>query len=214
MKKLLAIFFAIAIYVTASAQAYEGRAEVSRKQYVSAVIEVPYNSDVVEDAIKAYMAKTGFKPSSTKGVQTYKSVKLHPNNTENNDLHFKVERKSRKEKEFSLIYLIVSKENESLSQRMVEDRAGIEDAKSYLNAMVPSLEAYNLEVQITGQDETVKKAEKKLENLVEDQQDLEKKIKNLQEKLEKNKKDQESQKGEISNQRIILETLKGRRKPA
>lgn len=214
MKKLLAVFFALAFYSAVSAQAYEGRAEVSRKEYVSAVIEVPYNSDVVEDAIKAYMAKNGYKPSSTKGVQTYKAVKLHPNNTENNDLHFKVERKSRKEKESSLIYLIVSKENETLAQKMVEDRTGIEDGKSYLNGMVPSLEAYNLEVQITAQDETVKKAEKKLENLVEDQQDLEKKIKNLQEKLEKNKKDQESQKGEVSNQKTILENLKGRRKPA
>lgn len=214
MKKLILILAILSIYVSVHAQAYEGRAEVSRKEYVSAVIELPYSNEVVEEAVKAYMAKNGYKNITTKGFQLYKSVKLHPGNTENNDLYFKIERKSRKEKEASLLYVIVTKENESLAQKLVEDRAGIEDGKSYLNAMVPSVEAYNLEVQITDQNDAVKKAEKKLENLQDDQQDIEKKIKNLEEKLEKNKKDQESQKGEINNQKNILETLKGKRKPA
>lgn len=186
--------------------------EHQRKDHVAAVIELPYPPDVVEDAIKEYMAKKGYKVSSAKGVHSFKGVKLHPNNSSNNDIHFKVERKSRKEKEVSLVHLVVSKENESLVQRLADDRAGIEDGKSFLNAMTPHFEAHHLEVEIGNQDKSVKKAEKKLDDLVEDQQDLEKKIKNLQEKLEQNKKDQETQKAEIGNQKTILETLKGRRK--
>ena len=118
----------------------------------------------------------------------------------------------RKEKESSLIHLVVSKEGETLAQRIPEDIAGLEDGKSFLNEMMPSLEAFNLEVEIGEQDKTVKKAEKKLENLSEDQQDLEKKIRNLQEKLEQNKKNQEAQRSEITNQKVILEGLKGKRK--
>ncbi len=210
------IFIFLILLISASysySQAYEAKLEVQRKNHVAAVMEVPYPPDQVEDAIKDYMAKKGFKVNSSKGIYSFKGVKLNPNNTENNDLHFKVERKSRKEKEVSLIHLVISKENETLAQRIPDDRAGIEDGKSFLNAMTPQMEAYSLEVEITEQDKTVKKAEKKLENLGDDQQDLEKRIKNLEEKLEQNKKDQDSQKGEITKQKNILEALKSKRKP-
>ena len=213
MKRII-IFFLLLISASYSySQAYEAKLEVQRKNHVAAVMEVPYPTDQVEDAIKDYMAKKGFKVNSSKGIFSFKGVKLNPNNTENNDLHFKVERKSRKEKEVSLIHLVISKENETLAQRIPDDRAGIEDGKSFLNAMTPQMEAYGLEVEITEQDKTVKKAEKKLENLGDDQQDLEKRIKNLEEKLEQNKKDQDSQKGEITKQKNILEALKSKRKP-
>lgn len=211
--KWIAIFLLTFLVFPASfAQSYEAKAEVQRKNHVAAVIELPYPPDEVEDAIKDYMAKKGFKANASKGVQTFKSVKLHQMNTQNQDIHFKVERKSRKEKESSLVHLIVSKEGESLSQRLPDDRASIEDAKAFLNDMVPHFEAYDLEVQIVSQDKTVVKAEKKMNDLLEDQQDLEKKIKSLQEKLEQNKKEQALQKVEVANQKSILEGMRTRRK--
>ena len=107
--------------------------------------------------------------------------------------------------------MVVSKENETLAQRIADDPAGIEDAKAYLNSMTPHFESHNLEVEIE-QDKTIKKSEKKLANLIDDQADIEKKIKNLQEKLEQNKKDQEAQKVEVTNQKTIMEGMKGKRK--
>ena len=190
MKRTILVMFLLSTVSMAFSQAYEAKVEHQRKNHVAAVIEVPYPPDQVEDAIKEYMAKKGFKSNASKGVQTFKGVKLYAANASNNDIHFIVERKSRKEKESSLIHLVVSKEGETLAQRIPEDIAGLEDGKSFLNEMMPSLEAFNLEVEIGEQDKTVKKAEKKLENLSEDQQDLEKKIRNLQEKLEQNKKNQ------------------------
>ncbi len=213
MKKAALLGLLIVSGYFAQAQAYEGKAEVQRKEHTAAVMELPYPPDQAEDAIVQYMAQKGYKLASTKGgIMTFKGVKLNPNNTDNNDIHFKVERKSRKEKESSIVQMIVSKENESLATRLADDRAGIEDAKSFLSGMTPSFESFHLEKSIVDQDNSVKKAEKKLDDLVEEQQDLEKKIKNLQEKLAKNKKDQEAQKAEVGNQKTILETLKGKRK--
>lgn len=212
MKRIVTLLVLLLAFAISFSQSYEAKMEHQRKEHVAAVIELPYPVDVVEDAIKSYMAKKGYKVTSAKGVHSFKGVKLHSANPDNNDIHFKVERKSRKEKEVSLVHLVVSKENESLIQRMADDRAGIEDAKSFLNGMTPHFEAHHLEVEITSQDKSVKKAEKKLDDLVEDQLDLEKKIKNLQDKLEQNKKDQEAQKAEVANQKTILENLKGKRK--
>lgn len=213
MKRIALLGLMIVLGYFARAQAYEGKAEHQRKAHTAAVMELPYPPDMAEEAIVEYMAQKGYKLSSSKGgLMTFKGVKLNSYNTDNNDIHFKVERKSRKEKDASIVQLIVTKENESLASRIADDRAGIEDAKSFLTGMAPHFESHHLEKSIVEQDNSVKKAEKKMDDLVEEQQDLEKKIKNLQEKLAKNKKDQETQKTEIGNQKTILETLKGKRK--
>ena len=67
-------------------------------------------------------------------------------------------------------------------------------------------------MEIGKQDEAVKKEEKKLETLMLEQMDLEKKIKELQDKLLLNKQNQETQMTAITNQKTILENMKGKRK--
>jgi hypothetical protein len=67
-------------------------------------------------------------------------------------------------------------------------------------------------VTINEQDVVLKKSEKKLSNLQEDEKDLESKIRNLEEKLEKNKRDQEAQDAEISKQRAVRDAMVERRR--
>jgi chromosome segregation ATPase len=74
------------------------------------------------------------------------------------------------------------------------------------------IEAYDLEQQITEQQDAVDKAGKKYNNLVDDGQSLEKKRKDIEKDIEDNKKDQEKQSADIEKQKLILETLKGKRK--
>ncbi len=76
--------------------------------------------------------------------------------------------------------------------RMVLDRA-----KSFLNNMMPDIEAANLELQIKAQEEVVAKAEKKLRDLKDDQTSLER-------KLQENKSDQENTQKDIENQKQAL----------
>jgi chromosome segregation ATPase len=87
------------------------------------------------------------------------------------------------------------------------DASGVDKAKSFLNNMMPDIEAANLELQIKAQEELVAKAEKKLRNLKDDQASLEK-------KLQENKTDQENTQKDIENQKQALGTLIGKRKPA
>jgi peptidoglycan hydrolase CwlO-like protein len=125
-----------------------------------------------------------------------------------------VDRKSRREKDLSVVYLVVGKNGEDIKARVVNNvtRSNLPAAKDLLNNMVSSIGAYNLEVQIQDQDDAVKKAQKKYDGLVSDQKDLEKKIKNLQDKQEQNKTDQKKQDAELKKQQSILEVLKGKRK--
>lgn len=98
-----------------------------------------------------------------------------------------------------------------MSVRTSDDHYKHEEAKKLLDQMLPSIESYKLELEIRGQEETVKREEKKLTGLVNDQKDLEKRIKALQDKLEENKLDQKKQADEAARQRSMLDNMKNRR---
>ena len=192
--------------------ATQGTVEYQKSNKPAAIIEVAYAPSIVEDAIKEYMAKKGFRQETSKGFQVFKGARLSATAIELSDLYFKVERKSRQDKNVSIIYMIIGRPNENVALKAVDDNNNLEDGKAFLTDLVPGVEAHNLEVSITGQEETIKKAEKKLRNLQDDQKDYEKKLRNLEDKLGENKRDQETQTAEVSTQRAVRDAMIGRRK--
>lgn len=208
MRKVILLAAVLLISRFADAQSYESTVEHQKTKKPTAVIELPYPPGVVEDAIKDKMKRMGYSGKESKGFLTFKGVK--DSLGKERDYIIKVERKSRKEKDESVVYLL----GEGPNVDMLKTGLGsdIEHLKKELNNMHPHIEAYSLDVDIVNQEETVKKAEKKYDYLLDDQKDLEKKLKRLMDDIEQNKKDQEKQKAEIENQKKILETLKGKRK--
>ncbi len=126
------------------------------------------------------------------------------------DYIVKVERKSRREKDESVLYMILSKDGNNAMSRL--NSATVGKARSFLNDLLPHVEAFDLELQIKEQENTVAKAEKKLKDLKDDQESMEKKIKNLEDDLKKNAKDQDDTQKDIENQKVALEALRGKRK--
>jgi len=163
-------------------------------------------------AIKNYFNRLGIKPDDSHGFQTYKSTKLNVTDAWNSDLYFRVERKSRKEKDESVVYFFATPENQQPNLRKPGDQYGVDGARNFLRSMMPSIEAYNLQVQISLQEEEVKKAEKKYQKAVDDGDELDKKLKKVQDNIQENKNDQAKQKEEMEQQRKLLEALKTRRK--
>jgi len=195
MKKLFTLFFCLitACMLYAQPKATEGRADFQKTQQPAAIITVPYTDDITEKAIEDYMAKKGLKSNSTGGYKVFRNYKLADTHEHNSDLYFKVDRKSRSEKDISVIYLLVAKSAEDVKTRKLNDSTGngLDGAKELLDGMVPSIEAYDLEAKIKDQESIVKKAQKKYDDLVSDQKDAEKKIRNLEDKQAQNKRDQE-----------------------
>lgn len=216
MKKIvLAFLLTTGIFAVSFSQpvAMEGRVEYQRGDKSAAMIELPYEADVVEAAIRETMLKQGVKEQRTKGFQVFKGAKLDPADTEVSDLYFKVDRKSRKDPA-SLVYLIVGKPNENVGLRAVEDMYKVNDGKAFLNEIIPAVEARNLQVGIGKQDDVIGKAEKKLKNLQDDQRSMEKRIKDLQDKLVENKRDQEAQAAELDKQRSVKQAMQARQTPS
>jgi peptidoglycan hydrolase CwlO-like protein len=121
-----------------------------------------------------------------------------------------VDRKSKKESDEAVLYLIIMKDDGNALSRLNTEELG--NAKAFLTNLLPDIEAENLELQITAQEDAVSKAEKKMKTLQSDKDDMEKRIKKLQDDIKQNEKDQERQTSEIDNQRKALEALKAKRK--
>jgi septal ring factor EnvC (AmiA/AmiB activator) len=114
-----------------------------------------------------------------------------------------IERKSRKASDEAVLYMIMIRNGENALLTMEPET--INKAKSFLNNMLPEIEAADLELRIKDQEETVARAEKKLNALKDDQVNLEK-------KLSDNKAEQEATQKDIEAQKQALGILMGNRK--
>lgn len=204
---LLALLFAI----TSFSQSKTGKVDYQKGDKMAATIDLPYNAQVVQEAIKDFLSKKCTKSDRSKGFDIFRYTRLHDNDAELLDVHCRVEAKGKKDGE-SVVYILIGRPGENMGVRTADDHYKHEEAKKLLNQLLPSIETYKLESEIRDQEESVKKEEKKLNVLADDQKDLEKRIKSLQDKLEENKLDQKKQADEAARQRSMLDNMKNRRK--
>ena len=204
-----AIVFTV-ISLSSLAQSYEGSIQYDKKKQAALVIEYAYPSEAVENAFVQRMEKLGYRVKEEKGILNrdkgflvFKNAYVTDISQDRMDYLVKVERKSRKENDESVLYLVIQKDGENAMEKI--DAYDLGRAKTYLNQMLPDIEAANLELQIKAQEEAIEKAEKKLKGLQDDKADLEK-------KLEANEKAQDDTIKDLEQQRQSLINLKGRRK--
>lgn len=211
MKKssLLLISF-LTISIVLSAQAYEASIQYDKKKEAAIVIDYAYSPEAVENAIVQRMEKLGYRAKQEKGILNkdkgfliFKNAYVTDISKDKMDYIIKVERKSKKESDEAVLYMIMKKGGENAMGKMAAYDIG--NAKSYLNDMLPDIEAANLELQIIAQEEIVAKAEKKLKGLQDDKADLEK-------KLSANEKSQDETIKDIESQKQSLEMLRDKRK--
>ena len=185
------VLFAIVLFINTKlfAQATETKFEVQKKQLTAATITIPCSPDVAEEGLKEFMARKGAKPSSYKGLTVFRTFPLDSAGKESSDLYFKIEKKSSKEKDVTLITLLPTKKGEDFQKQVGADQAMVDQSKSFLNQLGPFIESHNINVQLAGQQEVLNKSKKKLAGLLDDSTDLAKKIRKLETELEQNKND-------------------------
>jgi hypothetical protein len=211
MKKISLLFISFFTIATAAiSQAYEGTIQYDKKKQTAIAIDYTYSSQAVENAIIQRMEKLGYRAKEEKGILNrdkgflvFKNAYVTDISKDKMDYIIKVERKSRKESDEAVLYMVINKDGANAMAKM--DAYDIGSAKSYLNNLLPDIEAANLELQIKAQEEIVAKAEKKLKGLQDDKIELER-------KMTENAKSQDDTIKDIETQKISLETLRGKRK--
>ena len=180
-------------------------------------LELPYTTEVSEATILKKLEDIGFKPETTgelfwkrntiNGFYVFKGISLPSLNGFRVDLYFDVKRKSRKESSKSVISLLISKDGSSFVSAETDSNT-FNAASGFLNGFLSETEVYKHNLDISKQEDAIKDAEKKLENLKNDEKKLGKKIVDTQRDLDDNIKAQGKQVTEIDNQKLKLEELK------
>jgi hypothetical protein len=200
------------------AQSQLGRIEYQKKDRQAVVLYNQYSTDIIEGAVKSQMEKLGNKGKESKslinlGKGNFISFKgaAVPEIEGTHDLYFKAERRGRKDEEGSVLYMIIGKTADDFASSSTDPQL-MEQARQFINHLVPHIEAYNLEVEISNQEALLKKVEGKIDDLTKDSTDLDKRIKNLQDKMQENSKNRQQQASELEKQRLVLEAMKAKRK--
>ena len=184
------VFLLLSFAGEAQQKSYESQVSYQKGQQLATIWALPYPEDVVESSIKDYMSRKGLKPSNSRGYMVFRNVRLEDTATSLNDLHIRVDRKSSKEKDASVVTVLVARPGEDPSARMGRDDLAQRRTATYVENMLPGIQAGDLETRIKSQESVTKKSQNKLGDLHDDQGDLEKKIKNTQADIDKNKQDQ------------------------
>lgn len=208
--KVLLPIAMVFLVLTSAAQSYEGTIQFDKKKQTAIVCDYSYPAQAVENAFVKRMEQLGYKAKEEKGILNrdkgflvFKNAYITDISKDRMDYVIKVERKSRKESDESVIYMIMLKNDANAISSM--EAYDIGKAKSYLNEMLPDIEVANLELQIAAQEEVVAKAEKKLKELQDDKLNLEK-------RLAENATAQDETIKNIDAQKKSLEALKEKRK--
>jgi hypothetical protein len=218
MKKAILFLLTVFAFISfISAQAYEGSVEYNKQKQAAIIIEYSYSPEATEGAFLQKLENMGYRPKEEKGIfnkdkgfKVYKGIVVSDISDASMDYIINVERKSRKEKEESVLQLIILRNGTNIIG--ATDEEVTRSAKRFLNDLLPNVEAFNLELQIKAQQDVVVKAQKRLKSLQSDKEDMEKKIQKLQDDIKKNLKDQEDTQRDIENQNKALELLKGKRR--
>ncbi len=211
MKKITLLALVAFISISCFAQARLTTAEYQKVMQPALEIEVPFTEKTVMKTIVDKLEKQGYKSSSNKGYNVFKGVRMAELGPDSYDLYFKTDRKSRKEKDNTVLTMMIS----SGYEKFIGDSTNsplIGNAKEFLNKQIDASAAYDLELQITDQEDVSKKADKKLANLVDDGNDLQKKKEKIERDIADNIKKQADQKAEAEKQQQIFSTLKSKRK--
>ena len=217
MHRILTTVLLISVTLSVQAQAYEDKIEYNKEKQLCIVMDYKFPPLAVENGFIEKMNKLGYKGkeerglfNKDKGFRVFKDALIAEISVNRYEYVIYVEKKSRKQEDESVLYVIIMKDKSNVLSTLNAHELG--SAKSFLYNLLPDIEAANLEIIITAQEEAVNKSEKKLKGLEDDKDDMEKKIKKLQDDLKDNAKDQEKQQKELENQKKTLDELKNKRK--
>jgi hypothetical protein len=189
-KTLLILWMNILCGTGVFAQAYIGQIEFRKTQALAATVRLPYGAGLVEDGLKDYMTTKGYKKSSADGLIVFRSVPLDSSDTDGSDLYFSTASAGRKEKDMTLLNLLAVKKNQDLLVHTQGDSDRIDKARLFLDSLATFMDGYNTRLQVNSRQEGINKAQQKMNALMNDSTDLEKRLRKLQSDLGQNKADQ------------------------
>jgi hypothetical protein len=211
--KIALLLYTLLVSGIVYGQAKTGIIVYKKTHQPAASISIPYKPGFITAALHDHLSKNGSQSNDVKGFKVFKNTQFLQGDSRKADLYFKVIRDGTSDTGASIVYMMVGMPNENIVRRQKETHFTKDHAKSFLNNLVPIVEAYNLEVLINQQNEAFMHEELRYNDLVKNGEGLNKR-KNLNEqKMLRNKHEQDLQNDEVERQKKALTYLISQRQP-
>lgn len=190
---------------------YESTVEFQKTQQPCTVLEFNYPAKDVEKGIEELGKRSGAKMSSFKGWTVAKGARLENRGNQYYDVYYKVSGN----KSNSTVYMIFAEPGENLQTRPTNGEgvaiAGVAITGAFVGSMGDQLGEYDLHKRISAQEDELKAAQKKYDNLVNEGKSLENKRQKLEKDITDNQNAQVQQQQEIDRLKGILDQTKSKK---
>src|SRR5258708_1153624 len=142
MKKFLLLSAILFLATGIFAQAHLATADYQKTMQPALEIEIPFPEKTVMKSIVDRIENLEYRSKKKKGYTNFKGVMMKEIGPDTYDLYFKTERKSRKEKDVTILTMLVS----SGFEKFIGDSTNssvINNAKKFLNSQVEITTAYD-----------------------------------------------------------------------
>jgi hypothetical protein len=200
--------FSLQLSAQKASRQYSGKIKYQKTEQDATVFDVPYPADQVEDGMKDMFQKKGVKVKEKNGFYEAPNVKMDQLGSKAGDVYYKVVKDGKGE---SKIYVILTEPGEAPESRASSHAAMAAGAGlgtgAVLGGIAPALDEHDFNVVKAKQEEEIKRTEKRMGGLLEDQGKLEKKRADLDKDIEKLKQDQINLQSELDAKKTALATF-------
>jgi chromosome segregation ATPase len=210
LSKLRLLLIVIAFPAIINAQSFD-QIEWQGKKVPAMTTEIYQNANTTEAAIKEYFEKLGFFAKVQKGILSYKNIKLSDIDDDPYDVLIKIDRRSKQEKDASIVYFSMAKNYDQYIKNSSDDKLK-KRVETFISEFKALANEKALNIEIKNQEEKSKSAEKKLKDFLEEKENMEQKIIKLTQQKEDKIKEIQKQEQEVENQKKALENLLEKKK--
>lgn len=188
MKKVFCFLLLLSTVLTSVYSQTETRQEFEGTQRPAYTLELNHPVDEVKESFLDYMKKTAnVKGVYKKGVYRFNGVVIPAISDEKMDYYATIERKSKKEKNVSVVHFFVSKGYDNFISSRSDAEIG-RRALEFAGALVPHTGMLKSEKLLREQEKKTTDSENQLKKLEKKVSQLEKDLQNAKTELEKQRK--------------------------
>jgi hypothetical protein len=203
----LALLLVLAWPATSMAQAArDGNIRFGKVDRPGVLIEFPYSKGITENALRARMEKNGFKkPKSDKGFISYQAAAWPDITPGQIDVYAKVDGNSKDNT--STIVMLVSKGYDNYVST-TSDPEMTTRLRTFLNALLPDIQAQQLMADIGAQEEVIRKAEREYKASDDDGNRLSREKEKIEKQMAANVADKQTKGEALAAAKARLEQLR------
>lgn len=182
---------------------------VNKQEETAVSGEFLFSEEIIQTVLRERLSGLDAKDEKRNGFIVYKGIRITELSPDKLDLYIRIDQAEGKEHDNTVVRLLVSRGYDNFI-REGTDQQIIDNLKTFLQSLQSAAEALSLKRNIEAQEELLKKAERRRNDLIDDLAELRKKIAKLQNELDEKTVSLNQQQTVVDKEALRLQELRSR----